>query len=166
MPQETVPNLTTTLEDYLVAIFKLEMANGVARASDIAQAQGVSRSTVTSALKSLSARGLIEYSPYSHIRLTAQGQPLAREIAHRNMILTKLFRDVLMLDQNLADATACRVEHAVDAQVIKRLGKFILYLERSGIDLDGWLEEYERLIKKAPHPAPGEPMPGSRGIDL
>lgn len=154
MPSETNPNLTTTLEDYLVAIFKLEMANGVARASDIAQAQGVSRSTVTSALKGLAARGLIEYSPYSHIRLTAQGHPLAREIAHRNMILTRFFRDVLMLDQDQADATACRVEHAVDAQVIKRLGKFILYLERSDIDLARWLEEYERLIKKTPHPGP------------
>lgn len=48
----------------------------------------------------------------------------------------------------------------MDAQVIKRLGKFILYLERSGADLDGWLEEYERLIKKAPHPGPDTHLPG------
>ena len=152
--------MTTTLEDYLVAIFKLEMANGVARSSDIAEAQGVSRSTVTSALKGLAARGLIEYSPYSHIRLTPLGVPLAREIAHRNMILTRFFREVLMLDQDLADATACRVEHAVDARVIKRLGQFILYLERSDIDLERWLADYERLIKKNPHPGPTTHPPG------
>ena len=156
MSQETGANLTTTLEDYLVAIFKLEMNNGAARASDIAQAQAVSRSTVTSALKGLAARDLIEYSPYSHIRLTTQGQLLAREIAHRNMILTKFFQDILKLDQDLVTATACRVEHAVDAQVIKRLGKFILYLERSHADLDHWLEEYARLIKKMPHPGPDQ----------
>lgn len=151
--------LTTTLEDYLVAIFKLETANGVARASDVALAQGVSRSTVTSALKGLAARGLIVYAPYSHIRLTPKGQPLAREIAHRNMILTKFFLDVLRLDQGLADATACRVEHAVDAQVIKRLGKFILYLERSGMEVEKWLDEYERLMLHAPHPGPGTHLP-------
>lgn len=154
MPEVSDAPLSTTLEDYLVAIFNLEMANGVARASDVASAKGVSRSTVTSALKGLSARGLIVYTPYSHIRLTAQGQPLAREIAHRNMILTRFFRDVLKLDQNLADATACRVEHAVDAQVINRLGKFILYLERSDVELEHWLENYTRLIKRVPHPGP------------
>lgn len=152
--------LTTTLEDYLVAIFKLETANGVARASDVALAQGVSRSTVTSALKALSARDLIVYSPYSHIRLTPRGLPLAREIAHRNMILTKFFRDVLMLDQDLADATACRVEHAVDARVVRRLGKFILYLERSGMELEKWLDEYETLMRRAPHPGPQTHLPG------
>ena len=146
--------LTTTLEDYLVAIYNLEMANGVARASDVATAKGVSRSTVTSALKGLSARGLIVYAPYSHIRLTAQGQPLAREIAHRNMILTKFFRDVLKLDAPLADATACRVEHAVDADVIRRLGHFILYLERSDFDLERWAEDLPRLLRKTPHPGP------------
>lgn len=159
MTQETDVNLTTTLEDYLVAIFKLEMNNGVARASDIAQAQEVSRSTVTSALKSLGARDLIDYAPYSHIRLTTQGRLLAREIMHRNMILTRFFHDVLKLDQDLVTATACRVEHAVDGQVIKRLGKFILYLERSHADLDHWLEEYERLIKKMPHPGPDLHLP-------
>lgn len=160
MRDATDTAMTTSLEDYLVTIFRLEMAHGAARSSDIAEAQGVSRSTVTSALKGLAARGLIEYSPYSHIRLTDQGVPLAREIAHRNMILTRFFRSVLMLDQDLADATACRVEHAVDAQVIKRLGKFILYLERSEIDLEHWLEEYERLIKITPHPGPGTHPPG------
>lgn len=151
--------LTTTLEDYLVAIFKLAMTRGVARSSDIAQAQGVSRSTVTSALKNLAARHLIDYTPYSHVRLTPQGMKLAREIAHRNIILTRFFRDVLMLDQELADATACRVEHAVDSRVIKRLGRFILYLERIDIDLQRWLEDYKELIRAKPHPGPDTHLP-------
>ncbi len=160
MPMEKPAPLTTALEDYLVTIFKLEAAGGAARASDIATAQNVSRSTVTSALKALSARGLIEYSPYSHIRLTPQGEPLAREIAHRNLILRRFFQDVLMLDQEVASATACRVEHAVDDQVIKRLGQFILYLERSGLELDRWREDYARLIREMPHPGPtGFPGP-------
>ena len=50
MPMEKPAPLTTALEDYLVTIFKLEAAGGAARASDIATAQNVSRSTVTSRL--------------------------------------------------------------------------------------------------------------------
>ena len=43
---------------------------------------------------------------------------------------------------------------------IKRLGQFILYLERSDIDLERWLADYERLIKKNPHPGPTTHPPG------
>lgn len=159
MSAENTP-LSNTLEDYLVAIFHLEMERGAARSRDIAEAQGVSRSTVTSALKALAARGLIEYQPYSLVRLTPQGEPLAREIAHRNMILRRLFGDVLQLDRPLAEATACRVEHAVDAQVIKRLGQFLLYLERTGLQLDRWREDYAACMRRKPHPGPDTQMDG------
>ena len=108
MPMEKPASLTTALEDYLVTIFKLEAAGGAARASDIATAQNVSRSTVTSALKALSARGLIEYSPYSHIRLTPQGEPLAREIAHRNLILRRFFQDVSSRSEERRVGKECR----------------------------------------------------------
>lgn len=165
MSAEHTPPLSNTLEDYLVTIFHLEMERGAARSRDIADAQGVSRSTVTSALKALAARRLIEYQPYSLVRLTPRGEPLAREIAHRNMILRRLFGDVLQLDRQLAEATACRVEHAVDAQVIKRLGQFLLYLERTGLQLARWREDYAAFMQRQPHPGPetqvdSPPSPG------
>jgi DNA-binding MarR family transcriptional regulator len=45
--------LSSTLEDYLKAIFSLEKKKRTARVRDIAQHMGVSKSTVSAALKSL-----------------------------------------------------------------------------------------------------------------
>ena len=67
---ENTEGLSASLEDYLEVIFHLEQSNRVARAKDIADQMNVQRASVTGALKALSGRGLINYSPYSFITLT------------------------------------------------------------------------------------------------
>ena len=63
-------SLSMKLEDYLEAIYWLVEENQVARARDIAAALSVHKSTVTSALRSLSRKGLINYSAYEAATLT------------------------------------------------------------------------------------------------
>ena len=55
MPEERndARQLSPVLENYLEIIFHQEIREGAARASSIAEAAGVSRSTVTSTLKAL-----------------------------------------------------------------------------------------------------------------
>ena len=134
--------LTSTLEDYLATIFRLVQKNGDARSNAIADDLGVTRSSVTTALKSLSARELIEYTPYSPITLTPSGWELGKRITHRNLILRDFFGRVLQLPEEEAEATACRVEHAVTDDVVLQLGRFILYLKESGCDIDSWQEKF------------------------
>jgi DtxR family transcriptional regulator, Mn-dependent transcriptional regulator len=134
--------LTSTLEDYLAAIFRLAGKNGEARSNAIASELGVSRSSVTTALKSLAARGLIEYKSYNPISLTPRGQEMGKCIAHRNLILNEFFQEVLQLPGEVAQSTACRVEHAVSDDVVLQLGRFILFLKNSGWDLKNWQERY------------------------
>ena len=52
--------LSSTLEDYLEAIFRLEKTKRTARVRDIAQTVGVSKSTVSAALKSLAGKNLVD----------------------------------------------------------------------------------------------------------
>lgn len=140
--------LTSTQEDYLEVIFRLEKQNGAARARDIAEGLGVSRPSVTSALKTLAERSFIQYEPYSLIRLTPEGEAVAREIFHRHVVLESFFREVLKLDPETSDQVACRCEHAVDADIIHRLGRFVLYLEQIGFHETDWLEVYEDMKRK------------------
>ena len=58
------PQLSESLENYLETILELEKANKVARAKDIADKLNLQRGSVTGALKSLAAAGLINYHPY------------------------------------------------------------------------------------------------------
>ena len=72
MPEERndARQLSPVLENYLEIIFYQEIREGAARASSIAEAAGVSRSTVTSTLKALKSMGYVDYEPYSLVHLT------------------------------------------------------------------------------------------------
>ncbi len=135
--------LTGTQEDYLAAIFRLARTSGEARSNAIAGELEVTKSTVTTALKGLAARGLIIYKPYSPIRLTPEGRELGKRIAHRNFILNEFFGSVLNLPESEASATACRVEHAVSDDTVLQLGRFIFFLKESGLDIENWEAKYK-----------------------
>ncbi len=87
--------LSESLEDYLEVILKLEQAQKVARAKDIAEKMNVQRGSVTGALKNLKEKKLINYEPYSFITLTPKGKKLAREITRRHAVLKDFLFNVL-----------------------------------------------------------------------
>ena len=137
------PKLTATLEDYLAAIFRLAGPNGKARSNAIADELKVTRSTVTTALRSLAAQDLIVYKPYSPITLTPEGLELGKRIAHRNIILNEFFGKILHLSESEAKKTACRVEHAVSDDAVLQLGRFLLFLKDSELDIENWPRKYK-----------------------
>ena len=67
-------NLSSSLEDYLEAIFNLLKESNIARSKDIAESLGVSRASVTGALRVLKEKGLANYKPYDYITLTETGR--------------------------------------------------------------------------------------------
>jgi len=134
--------LSESLEDYLEVILNLEQAKKVARAKDIADKMGVQRGSVTSALKSLKDKKLINYEPYSFITLTPKGKNLAQEITRRHGILRDFLFNVLQVDEETADSTACRMEHAIDSKSLEMLLSFFDYIyecPRTGKD---WIEAF------------------------
>ena len=64
--------LSSSLEDYLETIYNEVQKNGFAKVTDISKILNVKKASVTGALNSLTAKKLINYSPYSAITLTAQ----------------------------------------------------------------------------------------------
>ncbi len=154
--------LSAVLENYLEVIFTLQMRDGAARASAIAEAAGVSRSTVTSTLKSLKAMELVQYEPYSLIRLTPRGMVIGRDIAHRHFVFQEFFQQILKLPPEKADEVACAMEHVAPPEVIQRLGQFVLFLKSRESFWDNWrrIYEEENLAARHVHPGPRpEPEP-------
>jgi len=116
------------LEDYLEAVWRLVDEKGVARVRDIAAALSVHKSTVSSSLKSLSEKGLVNYSPYEITTLTPRGREIAEDVVRRHEIIRDFLVQVLALEGNRADANACRAEHVLDAEVLERLACFARFV--------------------------------------
>jgi DtxR family Mn-dependent transcriptional regulator len=141
-------DLSSTLEDYLETIYRLEEEKRVARPRDISDRQGVARSTVTAALQSLSEKGLINYEPYELITLTAEGRQKARRLDSRHQVIRDFLENILGLEPERADETACGMEHAVERDVLERFTCFLAYMRRCSTAGSGCLEQFRDFIEE------------------
>jgi len=137
--------LTATLQDYLEAIFHIEAQKRVARVRDISGALSVSNSTVTAALRSLAAKGLVNYEPYQAVTLTPKGGKRAKQVVERHRIIGHFLRTVLNVEPDLADSNACRMEHAIDDEVLERFLCFLAFAHRHQGEEGGWIDEFRRF---------------------
>jgi DtxR family transcriptional regulator, Mn-dependent transcriptional regulator len=136
--------LSASMEDYLEAIYLLLQENPVARSKDIAERLEVTRSSVTGALRSLSKKKLVNYSPYDLITLTATGVETAEGIDRRHSVLREFFVEILGLDEEAAEESACRMEHATSGVLLERLEQFLEYLSRFPPDNnDKWVSDFQ-----------------------
>lgn len=119
-------SLSASLEDYLEAILQLERSSRVARVSEIAGQLGVSRPSVTGALKVLAARRLVSHAPYGHVTLTEEGTRIALEVERRHLAIKSFLTSVLGIPEERAETTACKLEHVLEAET---LAYFVSYAE-------------------------------------
>lgn len=121
-----LPQISSSLEDYMEAIAEITARNGHAHTKDIADRLSVKMPSVTGALRLLAKRGLIVYQRNQPVELTPAGRAVAERVLRRHAILKRFFSEIFNLDPAKADETACRIEHVVDEEVIER---FVLFSE-------------------------------------
>jgi len=134
--------LSPSLEDYLEAVLILIRRGRVARVKDIAAHLGVGKSSVTGALKGLAKRKLVNYKPYEFITLTERGRELAEEVSGRHVLLRQFLTGVLGLDDESAEANACRMEHAMDAELLEQLGRFSKFVQECPRTGRSWVRAF------------------------
>jgi len=139
----TTPGLSREMEDYLETIASLIRSGGEARVTDIAGRLSVRKPSVTLALRSLAEKGLVHYHPYAQPTLTEAGQTIANRIQHRHDVLKRFLVDVLQIGDQVAEANACRIEHAVDKEVLDHLAHFVDFVQRCPRGGTTWLRSYE-----------------------
>ena len=118
--------LTESLEDYLEAIAELIAVEGHAHTKEIAEKLHVKMPSVTGALRQLEKNGCIVYKTNYPVVLTPLGKTLADEVIRRHGVLKTFFSRVLGMPVEQASETACRIEHDVDADTVRR---FVLFSE-------------------------------------
>ena len=148
--------LSATLEDYLEAMARLIDERGLARVRDIAAALSVHKSSVTTALRSLSEKGLIDYAPYEVATLTPQGAQVARRIRDRHEVIRGFLVHVLSVEERTADANACRMEHDLDREVLERLRHFAEFVRRCPHCGEERLQAFQAYYERQSRPSNAE----------
>ena len=105
-----------TQEMYLKVIYKLSRRKGSVRSADVAAERGYARSTVSYAMKSLRAKGLVTVTADGEIRLTEKGRERVEKVNRRYAVFTEML-ERLGVPQERACAVACKMEHIVPDDV-------------------------------------------------
>lgn len=135
-------NISSIQEDYLEAILILQNKFGLARLTDISQHLGLCKSTVSTTLQLLKRQKLVLYEPYRKIDLTSKGVRIARQILKRHKALRSFLIKVLLLDEKLADETACKMEHGLSSEALERFVKFTEFVEKCPYSDKSWLNGF------------------------
>lgn len=139
--------LTPTMEDYLEAIYNLSQEKRIVRVKDIAERLGVKMPTVTSMLKTLSEKGMVDHEKYEYLELTGKGFDIGSEIDRRHQTLRKFLIDILQIDHDQADEDACKMEHAVSPATLERIVDFMEFIENCPRGGNDWLEHFNEYWK-------------------
>jgi len=106
---------------YLEAIYYMWSEGEPLRSARLADWLGVSRPTVTVAVRRMTGYGMVRMNRRKEIELTAKGRRMAEAIVRRHRIMERWLTDGLGLDWVTADTEAARLEHAVSEVVEERL---------------------------------------------
>ena len=107
-------------EDYLEMILRLTEEKGYARSVDIATGLGVSKPSVSVAMKQLREGGYIVMDKDNYISLTESGMDIAQRIYERHKVLTRMLT-MIGVDEQTAENDACKVEHDISVQTFNAL---------------------------------------------
>ena len=146
MPMNT--KLSSQMEDYLEAIYHLCRAEGVARVKSIADRLEVSNPSVVGAIRKLKDRNLVIQEPYGYVRLTMEGEEIGGAISHNHEVLSDFLKEILGLDHETASVDACKIEHAVSAETVRRLRAVAEFIRQEPqINVD-WEKEFKRFYRE------------------
>ncbi len=144
--------LTSVMEDYLEAIYDLDKEKRVVRVKDIAKRMNVKMPTVSSMLKNLNGRRLVNYEKYEYVELTKNGADVGKEMRRRHQILLKFLTEILKIAFKTADEEACKMEHTLSSTTLDSLTDFMEFIQacpRAGGNWLHYFEEY-RLNGRSP----------------
>ncbi len=117
--------LGRSAEDCLEAIFVLGRRTRHIRVRDLSRRLGVTCPTVVSALVALEKKGLVKHERYGSVELTGRGRVVADDVDRRHRLLERFLVDVLGVNPEVAAIDACRLEHGLSPETLRRLRGFV-----------------------------------------
>ncbi len=137
---------SSTVENYLKAIYQgqssLDASARLVPMGQVASALGVTPGTATTMIKALAESGLVEYEPYSGVRLTGAGEKLAALVVRRHRLVELFLVQVMGMSWAEVHEDAELLEHVVSDRLIDRI---------------------DEMLGRPTHDPHGDPIPNQEG---
>jgi DtxR family Mn-dependent transcriptional regulator len=118
--------ISPAIEDYLKAIYTLELTNPQVTTSLLAEHIGFKPASVTGMLKTLAELNLVSYTPYHGVELTVAGRRIALEVVRHHRLIELYLVEALGYSWDEVHDEAEALEHVIseklEARIAARLG--------------------------------------------
>lgn len=113
-------SLTSSLEDYIEAVFVVQQKQGYVRCVDVAEYLEVKKPSVSRAVKELTKMKYLMKKADGTLSLTEQGKQIAEQVYEKHLFFTdKLIEAGVSPD--IAAQDACRLEHVISEESFLKL---------------------------------------------
>ncbi len=112
---------TSSIEDYLKQIYKLQSKDAKVTTSSLAKQLSIAPASVTDMIKKLSEQGYLRHTPYRGVELTEKGRKHALRIVRRHRLWEVLLVELLGLPWDEIDKEAERLEHSTSEELERRI---------------------------------------------
>ena len=116
--------LSKSLEEYVKVMYVLKMSKEEIRVTDIANSLQVSKASVNKAIKQLDNEKIVEYKTYGEIKLTLEGEKIARKILEAYDITYLFLNEILHVDAKLAESEAKEMKNSLSDDTLNKLAKY------------------------------------------
>ena len=120
-------HILESAEDYLEAILRLRATKGQVRSVDISQLLGVTKPSVSFAMKKLRENEYIHMDQDNLITLTEKGESIAMRLYDRHKTIST-FLVKIGVEEAVAREGACKLEHDLSEESFNALCRHLLKL--------------------------------------
>lgn len=136
-------SLSQSVEDYLKAIYLLEIDGVVATTNNIAESLAVSSASVTNMFKKLAKLQLINHKSYRGAELTEAGEKIALEVIRHHRLLELYLKEMMGYSWDQVHDEAEKLEHHISEQFEDKIAE---------------------LLNDPTHDPHGDPIPSKEGV--
>ena len=141
-------DLTESLEKYLLAIFELLKTQTEIKVKDVSSYLKIGGPATSDAIKTLVARGFINYVPYGTITLTAKGASAIEIKRYRRNTISKFLNMVLDIPTKEAEQNAIAIEYSMTEEVLTKFVHFLDFMGQCSCKEPKWIKSCKTTLQK------------------
>lgn len=111
-------------EDYLETMLMMREQHGYIRSVDVAEHLGVTKPSVSYAVKRLRENGYLLMDADGRITLTQKGEAIAQRTYERHRVLTEFLVEIGVPETN-AREDACKIEHDISEETFSAIRRLL-----------------------------------------